>query len=202
MCNFQAVSTLALGSHVVRIHQHHPNFVVNCRHEGCGQTFTRWKSFTQHLRRRHGELLNDFSSNSLFVMEDGDENLEEPVNKKARDETEESLIQDSQPLEWRSAEYLLRLKAEAGLTQRAVDTVVDATGSLVSTVVTALQEKILGKFEEAENPLHRGDVQRALAECCTELKDPFSKLSAVHQQEKCFRHNFHLVVIFHGRFLS
>ena len=55
MCTHRAASSSCLVKHVLKVHQHHANFVVHCSHTGCGQTYRKWKSFVQHLRRRHGD---------------------------------------------------------------------------------------------------------------------------------------------------
>jgi hypothetical protein len=90
---------------------------------------------------------------------------------------------------WRTAEYLLQLKTQAGLTQSSIGTVVDATGHLISSLLGQIKTNIMQKLD--------GDIshlENVLDECCSDYKDCFSKLETVFQQEKFFRDNFHLVV--------
>jgi hypothetical protein len=89
---------------------------------------------------------------------------------------------------WRTAEYLLQLKTQAGLTQSSIGTVVDATGHLISSLLGQIKTNIMQKLD--------GDIshlENVLDECCSDYKDCFSKLETVFQQEKFFRDNFHLV---------
>jgi len=46
-------------SHVVRYHRFEPKFQVQCKYDGCGVTFHKWKSFRQHLWRRHHNIQMD-----------------------------------------------------------------------------------------------------------------------------------------------
>jgi len=39
--------------HIVRYHRHDPRFKVKCTQNGCGATYQKWKSFRQHLFRKH-----------------------------------------------------------------------------------------------------------------------------------------------------
>lgn len=79
MCNFRGMSSSALVHHILRLH---PNFFVHCRHEGCEQTFRKWKSFTQHLRRRHGELHLSHHSDAVLGAE---ETVQDTIMDRAED---------------------------------------------------------------------------------------------------------------------
>lgn len=43
-------------SHIVRYHRFEPRFQVQCKYDGCGATFNKWKSFRQHLWRKHRNI--------------------------------------------------------------------------------------------------------------------------------------------------
>ena len=64
--------------------------------------------------------------------------------------------------QWPTAEYLLRLKTQAGLPQSAIDTVVDATEHLISSVLGQVKASIMQKLDGDRS--HLGNV---LDECCS-----------------------------------
>ena len=208
MCNLKAVSMAALVDHIIRVHQHHPHFLVHCRYDGCGQTFKKWKSFTQHLRRRHGEQP---SVNRLDTeMEEGIENATEDSDPSLQEEdislcgTEYPGDQVAMPRTdyptdpvdqqtWQKAEYLLQLKADAGLSQLATDKAVDATGTLVASVVRTLKEQFRHKLETTDlSSVLKDKIAGILDECHTE--EMFADLSSSYQQELFYKEKFHLVV--------
>lgn len=53
MCFFKCISHSRLMSHYIRYHKQNPHFRVTCVQPGCGATFKKWKSFRQHLFRKH-----------------------------------------------------------------------------------------------------------------------------------------------------
>lgn len=53
MCYFTCRSYNRLIQHYIRYHKHDPRFKVSCVQLGCGSTYTKWKSFRQHLYRKH-----------------------------------------------------------------------------------------------------------------------------------------------------
>jgi hypothetical protein len=113
--------------------------------------------------------------------EEGETGVEDSVAKKTRHESDGALGDCSRVPERQSAEYLLRLKAEAGLTQVAVDKVIDATGSLIADVVVALKEKVLNELAVADGPVERSDVAKILEKCSPQ--DPLADLCTVRQQK-------------------
>ena len=63
--------------HIIRHHQHDPKFKVQCKQIGCGRSFTKWKSFRQHLFRKHPTVqatcnnqVEDHGNNNLFNEKD------------------------------------------------------------------------------------------------------------------------------------
>jgi len=53
MCLFKCISHYRLIQHYIRNHKQDPYFRVTCVQPGCNATFKKWKSFRQHLFRRH-----------------------------------------------------------------------------------------------------------------------------------------------------
>lgn len=53
MCFFSTISNELLIRHIVRYHRHDPGFMLKCLYSGCGATYNKWKSFRQHLYRKH-----------------------------------------------------------------------------------------------------------------------------------------------------
>lgn len=53
MCFYLCASNNQLMTHVVRHHKNDPKFQIQCIQRGCGSTYTKWKSFRQHLYRNH-----------------------------------------------------------------------------------------------------------------------------------------------------
>lgn len=57
MCVFKCISYSRLMQHYIRNHKQDPYFRVTCVQPGCGATFKKWKSFRQHLFRKHSTVL-------------------------------------------------------------------------------------------------------------------------------------------------
>lgn len=53
MCLFKCISYYRLMQHYIRNHKQDPYFRITCVQPGCGATFKKWKSFRQHLFRKH-----------------------------------------------------------------------------------------------------------------------------------------------------
>ena len=56
MCCFTCESNDYLMKLVIRYNQYEPQFVVQCKHYGCGATYRNWKSFQQHCYRNHPRI--------------------------------------------------------------------------------------------------------------------------------------------------
>ena len=91
-----------------------------------------------------------------------------------------------------TAEYLLALKAESQLTQTAVDKVMDATSSLIASVLSTLKHQFRQKLETVENLQDQDQVMDLLEYCCKD--DVFSNLGTRYKQETFFQEKFHFVV--------
>lgn len=53
MCSYQCAVYHRLLQHYIRNHKQDPQFCVTCVQPGCGATFKKWKSFRQHVFRKH-----------------------------------------------------------------------------------------------------------------------------------------------------
>lgn len=56
LCRFKCFSSHRLTQHYIRNHKHDQYFKVTCVQPGCDATFKKWKSFRQHLFRKHHEV--------------------------------------------------------------------------------------------------------------------------------------------------
>ena len=57
MCILQFTNQHKLLSHVINIHQFEKKFKIDC--DICGLPFKKWKSFRQHIWRRHNYLYEE-----------------------------------------------------------------------------------------------------------------------------------------------
>jgi len=81
MCFFTCHSNEILMKHIVRYHRQDPRFKVICTQNGCGATYQKWKSFRQHLFRKHS---------MIFDAVDNIIDIEGPEDRYQSDGEEES----------------------------------------------------------------------------------------------------------------
>lgn len=53
LCFFECALQNNLIDHYLKNHRYDPEFKIQCNERGCGATYTKWKSFTAHLARKH-----------------------------------------------------------------------------------------------------------------------------------------------------
>ncbi|KYN27525.1 hypothetical protein ALC57_03081 [Trachymyrmex cornetzi] len=79
--------------HYLCFHKYNPQFMVQCNYQGCGATYRKWKSFKQHLQRRHSDTSQifdnfneDINKNVGRLQEDtiNQENINEQCNNEGK----------------------------------------------------------------------------------------------------------------------
>ncbi|XP_011688405.1 PREDICTED: uncharacterized protein LOC105450321 [Wasmannia auropunctata] len=127
MCSVVCVSNDDLIRHTVRFHRLDPRFQVQCKHDGCGATFHKWKLFRQHIWRNHG---NNGLSDVEHVERDiyfPDIDLMQEENNHQNDDAgyDESIMTALEQLQWHAAKFLLGIRENCKISQTAIERVIE-----------------------------------------------------------------------------
>ncbi|XP_011872221.1 PREDICTED: uncharacterized protein LOC105564455, partial [Vollenhovia emeryi] len=152
MCFFTCQSNDILMKHIVRYHRHNPDFKVKCTQDGCGATYQKWKSFRQHLFRKHPMIsvaINNIIQEPEVELLIGEE---EPQQQNFDQELFQSPIKR---LQWHSAKFLIDIRENCKVSQNAMKHIIDGITSLVEKECQRLkdpQTQVL-HFEDVRNVL-------------------------------------------------
>lgn len=179
MCSYCSAGESQLLNHVLKIHQHDPNFHVYCA--SCLRSYHTLSSFRKHISRGcvQAQQVNDDAAD----VEDGIE-MEEHLHG------EEDMDQraDCQPIsqQWHEARFILSIKEKYVLSQAAVDAVLFSTAELFSALLDDTLASLRLDLPEEWMQL----IQQRLGE----RRTLFSGLSTSYLQQKYFKEEFQLVV--------
>ena len=57
--DFTTLTLKSLTVHIHRVHSNQPRFRISCGVNGCQATYTNFRCFKDHLRRKHPDQLNE-----------------------------------------------------------------------------------------------------------------------------------------------
>lgn len=133
MCPFFCVRKSELMDHLIRRHKNEKNFIIHCSKSGCGASFTKNLNFKRHHYRKHANE----------AEEDEDEiNDHEDL---LLNEIEQSVISETQQAE---AQFLLKLKSEHNLSEKAIDDIMETTKQMIQHQSSKIKKNLSTEIPE------------------------------------------------------
>ena len=183
-------------SHLRLVHSSDPNFSVCCGIDGCQGTYTKFSSFNTHLYRNHRDII---CKSSLSNSTDGNEAFEFDSSNDADfssvftpEATSEPPLELSHSDQLKiSSKFLIKLKDSRGISQAAINDVVEGVQTIFSHTVQQLKASVEEKL--GFSGINAGEVE-GLQELFTEFKDPFDGIQTPYLQQKFIATNFDYVV--------
>lgn len=177
--------------HVYAVHSAEPGFSVQCGINGCSRTFTVFKSFRQHVRRRHSDFAAGIEDDDAEQREDQGVDME-TVNGDSSGipaESEVNAAEHEEPrvdLKRNAALFLLKMKEVNRVSQRALDEIVGDVTDLLEYRLSQLKEDILAKLDpEAAEPITAK---------IDDIAKPFKGLESRHLQEDYYKEELDMLV--------
>ena len=110
-------------------HRSEPNFNITCKLEGCGATFTKLNSFTQHIIRKHqddaennlpqnDEIQRDYLNDDLEMIVDNDNFENNQIEVHNADNFAEINERVFQNLEFNAAKFIVNVKENCKVSQK------------------------------------------------------------------------------------
>ena len=189
MCSYASTSLDALTKHVCKAHKHHPRFMVYCK--SCLRSYTKWNSYLRHLKRGcHSYATNSdtgVTGHTSTTMNDDFDNVTDEMmdidSVVYGNETENKT--DSQ---WHQAAYILSIKEKYGLSQVAVDHIVESTKGLMTEFLNGFLNQTVSKHVSTET------LNYLKSEAVRISSNLFKDLSTSYLQKKYFKSNFDYIV--------
>ena len=193
--HFSATSVGGVLRHVGAIHAHDPLFQLVCGINGCPRTYKNYYSFRKHLRRRHAEYLDQDLDTSGQSQVCADEDLLSGIDNCAQlsaeycPEARGALV--NQELSRRiGAMFLLKTKEVNGVSQTALNEMIEDVSLLVQTTLDTVKAKVEAVLAE------KGVDSQGLAKIFEVewLRNPFRGLHSDFLQQRTYEELFGLVV--------
>ena len=154
---FVAPKMALIVNHYGRYHRHDPDVYVTCKIRGCGASYRKFEGYKSHLCRFHKEIdlskdsdgqdtthTSVLTSNSMAAeMEPG----LEPAVDINKDNHGDCVLNKTFNQQEQNALFLLKTKEIHQLTQKATDSIVADTTSIVKTTVESLKCKVKNCLE-------------------------------------------------------
>ena len=208
------MSFSSLLSHLRFVHDNDPDFFLTCGIGGCGKTYRKLASYRTHVYRHHKDTISSsFSYQSVDSLSaDSVDNVSDPTSVSEalldlprttetstidppcsssqgghREQLELSDINSQQKA---SALFLLKMKEVFGLSQVALDGIVEESQKVFEHTLEKIRGDVLDKI------IHAGvDVNiTGLEEVFRTARNPFTGLTTKYLQEQFYTKTFNLVV--------
>ncbi|XP_034934923.1 uncharacterized protein, partial [Chelonus insularis] len=123
MCFFTSVSKLNVIKHIVWYHRFDLSFMVKCTQHGCGATYQNWKSFNNHLYRKHSTILRAEGNITADNIENtNDIETEEEIHDASLNEDEPLRFNHSiESLQWHAAKFFINIRENCKVSQNAMN---------------------------------------------------------------------------------
>lgn len=187
MCSYYSSSLDELQSHTYRLHKDDPRFSVYCK--SCLRSYKKWNSYLRHLQRGCQPVTMSSSNEcSTTNLEDLSTTIDyaQPESYESTNLTAECLNDDHDE-EYYQAKYILCIKEKYGLTQEAVDHIVESTKLFVGDILDQFMHHCSSSL--TPNQVHHLDEQKKKTS-----ENLFKNLSTDHMQKKYFKDNFGFIV--------
>lgn len=201
ICNFTTSTLTQWFSHLRSAHSSDPSFRVTCGIDGCKNTYSKFSSLNTHVYRHHkqrmcGDTLNSGPSQTdspvvdrylqcnyqerdheLMPVENSETLIATEHENEAECHRETNSVESD--IRKQSARFLLQLREAKGLSQVAVDTVVEGCQDLISYCLHSIQVEIKGKIEDSEQ-------LSIIDDAFQHVTRPFDGLCNKYKQEKFY----------------
>ncbi|XP_011883897.1 PREDICTED: uncharacterized protein LOC105571040 [Vollenhovia emeryi] len=181
-----------LISHIVRYHKFERQFQVQCKHDGCGTTFNKWKTFRQHLWRNHRNNALETVEEIEPVIHHPDVHDEHDVNDR-NEVHEEPYITPIEQLQWHAAQFLLHIRESCKISQTAVDCIIDGVQNLLSVHSSIILNDLQQQVDHATNCLDF-DTVKEMYEQRYPSSMLFSKVRSKYCLDKVLLEELHMVM--------
>ncbi|XP_011883997.1 PREDICTED: uncharacterized protein LOC105571135 [Vollenhovia emeryi] len=181
-----------LISHIVRYHKFERQFQVQCKHDGCGTTFNKWKTFRQHLWRNHRNNALETVEEIEPVIHHPDVHDEHDVNDR-NEVHEEPHITPIEQLQWHAAQFLLHIRESCKISQTAVDCIIDGVQNLLSVHSSIILNDLQQQVDHATNCLDF-DTVKEMYEQRYPSSMLFSKVRSKYCLDKMLVEELHMVM--------
>ena len=201
LCNFSSPTRALWLSHLRRVHSGDEHFSLSCGISECGASYTNCASFVSHVYRQHRDVVvSGGQSNRITADRESTDNItdefEEPSGETLTDpdlqHTVDNLLDiDHEVQQKKSALYLLNLKEVSGLSQSAVEHVVNETQHLFKHGVGRIRSGVNALL--SENGFDQEKIS-GLDELFSTVEDPFHQLQSTFLQEKFYQEHLGCMV--------
>ncbi|XP_057329780.1 uncharacterized protein LOC130670395 [Microplitis mediator] len=183
MCFFKSLSSTHLLQHIIRHHQHDPKFQIQCKQIGCGRTFTKWKSFRQHLFRKHPTVqvpTNDINEVEEHVNNNLLDDQYIPFNNYVdnQDDIRELTLTPEEILELQSAQFSVNIRENCKVSQKAMETIMEGVTSLVNVYLSIVMGEIKKSTVDNET-VNLTDIKNI----CADMYPPSTIFSSVRSKK-------------------
>ena len=187
----------AVLRHIGVVHSWEPDFKISCGINGCPKVYASYRSYRKHIIKKHQELLVD----EFTVEQNGTNNItvvENDINNTmVVEECSDSNIDESgspDPLHNKAA-FLLKLKEERRVSQKAINGIVDDMNTLFEEELAALKTEVTSCFASNQGTVET--VRRVKEVFEQKASVPFFHcLSSEHLRKAYYTTHFSYVVSF------
>lgn len=185
--SFAAMNYEAVLRHIGVVHSWEPNFNIPCGINGCPKVYTSYRAYRKHVIQKHQELIVDESSEYNDI--DSAPVVEECSNSDHAD-IDESGSPDALH---NKASFLLKLKEERRISQRAINGIIDDVDTLFEEELAALKEEVTSCFASSQGTLETMRKVKKVFEQKTSVPF-FHGLGSEHLQKAYYSTHFNFVV--------
>lgn len=165
MCPFFCNGKAGLINHLLRKHKTEKNFIIHCSNPGCGISFTKLSSFRRHYYRKH-------------AIEENLNNVEEDIDTTTNN-SDIDIVPACRETQKSEALFLLKLKAEHNLSEKALNDIMDSTKEMLQHQSSVIKQRLSTEIpEDFFQTVNRDEMFRL---------DVFLGLETEHLREKFFR---------------
>ena len=200
--HFSATSIGGVLRHVGAVHVHEPHFHLVCGINGCPRTYQNYNSFRKHLRRRHAKYLvtsgceapSETSTEDVlpFLGVAETELLDSGSEAPLVDPLQARIVMDQERSRQSAAMFLLKTKEVNGVSQTALNELVEDVSLMVETTVDTIKANV-------EEVLVRNGIREKIHGLnevfeMEWLHNPFRGLHSEFLQHQTYKELFQLVV--------
>lgn len=198
LCNFSSPSRGLWLSHLRSVHSKDNDFFISCDINGCGSSYSRCASFVSHIYRQHREIIMAGQLQNSPVVSYNDcgedrrdiESFElmcsEPLRSDLQHAVDQLLQTADEEQKKKAALYILNLKEIRGLSQVAIDNIVQETQKVFNHSfgrIKAGVDECLSRSSIVPDESLAADLDHLFVNA----KDPFEGLHSTYLQESYYR---------------
>lgn len=214
--SFIALTLSLFLNHLHRYHLSDPSFHVLCGINGCAKTYKKCISYRNHIIRKHSDVLKaERECANQTIMDDTDYGTDCCPSEDLIDNSTDidgndgethmydltSLPQfdfqrETEEIRRTGALHLLRMKYQDRASQKAVDSFVESTTSIVRTSMEILKAGLMNRLDTAGIDFNAVPGLPGLFKEDILAMNPFSGIRKENEQHKYYKDNLGLLVGF------